>query len=168
MQTMARRRWRKQDGSAPFVYFLLAMVALGVGGCVLMLYLSGYPPGRWRFIAAPPLPPGAANIATFYPSNEVERITEFVTDQPVAAITEFYRTELATQGWTFQCRLPDDSSCELWSVPIERGVVEVYRQAGRGPEGPTLSIFIASRGGSASAGLEHAVTIRECCLPAYR
>jgi hypothetical protein len=168
MQTMARRRRQRRDGTEPFVYALLAMVVLGVGGCVLMLYLSGYPPGRWRFITAPPLPPGAAEIATFYPSNEVERITEFVSDQPVAAITAFYRAELATQGWTFQCRLPDDSVCGRWSVPLEGGVTEVYRQPGRSAPGPTLSIFITPRGNESGAGSEHAVTLHECCLPAYR
>lgn len=98
MQTMTYRRRRAENGRKGFLYALLAMVVLGGAGCMLMVYLSAYPPGRWRFITAPPVPPDATQVKIGYPSNDVQRITEFVTTQSEAAISAFYRAELPAQG----------------------------------------------------------------------
>lgn len=168
MQTMTYRRRRAGNDHNRFLYTLLAMVVLGGAGCVLLLYLSASPPGRWRFIAAPPVPPEATRVEIGYPSNDVERMTEFVTAQSEAAISAFYRAELAAQGWTFQCRLPGDTPCGRWSAPVEGGVMEVYRRPGRTAAGPELVIFITPPGYSSGAGDGRVVTLRECCLPEYR
>lgn len=164
---MMYRRQRAGNTRNPFLYPLLALAVLGVAWCVLMLYLSAYPPGRWRFIAVPPVPPEATQVEIGYPSNDVERITEFVTAQSADEISAFYRAELPAKGWSFQCQLPGDAPCGRWSAPIEGGVVELYRQPGRTGGGPTLAIFITPPGFSSAAGNGRVVTLRECCLQQY-
>lgn len=147
---------------------MLALAVLGLAWCVLMLYLSAYPPGRWRFIALPPVPPEATQVQIVYPSNEVQRITEFVTTQSEEATIAFFRAELPAQGWSFVCRMPGDVPCGQWNAPVEGGVLELYRRPGRTGGGPELTIFFRPPGYGSTTGDERFVTLLECCLQQYR
>jgi hypothetical protein len=115
---------------------LLGLSILGVSAFVLL----NDPQWRWSFRAHPPMPAAATALKVSHPSNEVQRMIQFEIDSGAAEhVQQFYRTELAKEGWRYRCTLdqPLNTSME-W--------MDVYeRRTTQNSKGETLEIGIGKQ-----------------------
>ena len=136
----------------PLLVPVLALLGLG-----LFCWWTIDPNADWLLVPRPPLPPGATGVQTYYPSIDIQRITEFHTNQTAHAIQEFYRRELTKGGWTHRStREYTNLPCGTFGLPGNVALHEVYTKGTDGSSNSqhmVVSISMANPDGRRMVGV---------------
>lgn len=166
-------------GLVAFVVVLLALCFIG------RLVIS--PTGKWLVVPRPPVLPHATHVEVLYPSNDLERIIGFDTEQSATGIQQFYRGELPKHGWQYRCTVALPAGMNIGGVDtgvmdnvqptpsptqapsqvaplldVGTDVMDVYeRSASRIRREQTLEVVIFEQGTSEAAGTTTMVRLNE-------